>query len=478
MRFAPVIAASAAMLAVAVAPGLARAAAFDYQIDGAKLGLGWAVPFAGLLLTIALAPLLAPRLWHGHYGKIAGAWAMLLVLPFFAAFGPDVALHNVVHTLLIEYTPFVIVLFTLYTVSGGIRITGGMAGSPWGNTALLVSGMLLASLMGTTGATMLLVRPLLRANAWRKRQVHLYVFFIFLVGNIGGSMTALGDPPLFIGFLRGVDFFWPAKHLFHEFLMTGGILVTVFFLLDWHIWRQERGNAPAHQAGGEQQAIGIEGGANVLLLLLVPPCILLSATWQPAATITIVGNVIGLQAATRDALLLAIAVASLLLTPRGLRAANGFSWAPIAEVAKLFACIFLTIMPVLAMLRAGPDGAFAPLLAAVTDPSGAPIPTMYFWLTGLLSSFLDNAPTYLVFFEMAGGDPEVLMTERALTLTAISAGAVFMGAMTYIGNAPNFMVKAVVEHAGVKMPGFLLYMVWAMIFLLPVLVLLDSQFFR
>ncbi|HVT55471.1 MAG TPA: sodium:proton antiporter, partial [Xanthobacteraceae bacterium] len=381
-----------------------------------------------------------------------------------------VTAHAVLHTALLEYLPFIILLFALFTIAGGILLQGDLPGTPAANTAMLATGTFLASIVGTTGASMILIRPVLRANAKRRANVHVVIFFIFLVSNIGGALSPLGDPPLFIGFLRGVDFFWTTVHLALPTLSAAAILLAIFYALDRWLLRAEK------HTRKKIGAIRIRGSINFLLLLGVIAAILLSALWQPGVSPVIFGVPLPLQNLTSNAALLILAGLSLWLTADTHRAANGFSWEPIIEVAKLFAGIFVTIIPVLSMLQAGRDGAFASLLQAVTAKDGTPHDTAYFWLTGALSAFLDNAPTYLVFFELAGGDAKAMMGPLAATLAAISMGAVYMGALTYIGNAPNFMVKAIAEQAGVNMPGFFGYLGWSCVFLLPVFALIALVF--
>ncbi len=437
-------------------------------IDGAQLAVWWGVPFAGVLLSIAVLPLLAPLLWHHHFGKITAAWSLAFLLPFAVVFGMDQAWAGLVHALVEEYLPFVILLAALFTVAGGIYIRGNLKGSPVLNTALLAIGAVLASFMGTTGASMLLIRPLIRANDNRKHMVHVVVFFIFIVSNAGGSLTPLGDPPLFLGFLKGVDFFWTVSHIFPETLFLVGVLLVLFFAVDSWYFRQAgelRHSDPTPDSPAP--ALGIDGKVNLLLLLAVVALVLMSGIWKTDVQWDVFGTGVGLPGLTRDLGLIVVMAVSLWLTPAQVHEDNQFSWGPMQEVAKLFAGIFLTIIPVIAMLKAGVDGPFGPIVRAVTGSDGEPIPAMYFWATGILSSFLDNAPTYLVFFNTAGGDAATLMTTHAATLAAISAGSVFMGANTYIGNAPNLMVKAIAEDRGVKMPSFFGYMLWSFGILMP-----------
>lgn len=442
-------------------------------LDGAGLSLAWGLPFAGLLLSIALLPLVAARLWHRRYGLIALGWALALLAPFALAQGAGIAAGMVWHTLLHEYFPFMALLLALYVTGGGVLLRGELVGTPATNTALLAFGTLVASVMGTTGASMLLIRPVLRANAFRQRKTHTFVFFIFLVSNIGGALTPLGDPPLYLGFLRGVSFFWTTTHLFWEFALCAGVLLALYWVFDSWAWAREQPRPPA--ATGEK--LTIAGWPNVALIGLVALCVLVQGVWRPGEVV-LLGERIGAERLAAIAAFLAIVLLSLVLTPRALHDENDFNWGAIVEVAKLFAAIFVCMAPVLAILAAGRDGAGARLVALVDGPDGAPLPWAFFWLTGALSSFLDNAPTYLVFFNLAGGDPERLMGPDALVLAAISCGAVFMGANSYIGNAPNFMVKAIVESHGHRMPSFFGYCAWAAAILLPLFGVVTGVFFR
>jgi Na+/H+ antiporter NhaD/arsenite permease-like protein len=304
-----------------------------------------------------------------------------------------------------------------------------------------------------------------------------FVFFIFIVSNAGGSLTPLGDPPLFLGFLQGVDFFWTVKQIFPETLFLVGALLAIFFAIDWHFYHRREELLPADPTP-DTQRLGFDGARNFWLLGAVVALVLLSGMWKSDIALHVAGVDLALPGLVRDIGLIAVTFISLRITPDSVHEANQFSWGPMQEVAKLFAGIFLTIIPVIAMLRAGLDGPFAPIVAAVTRPDGTPDPAMYFWASGALSSFLDNAPTYLVFFNTAGGDAQVLMTTLASTLAAVSAGSVFMGANSYIGNAPNMMVKAIVEERGVKMPSFFGYMAWSGAILVPLFVVMTFIWFR
>jgi Na+/H+ antiporter NhaD/arsenite permease-like protein len=459
-----------ALLAVAMlSPDAAEAAG----LDGATLSWPWELPFAGILLTIAFAPLVIRRFWHHHYGKFAFAWAVLTLVPLAALRGVDTALAALAHALLGDYLGFVAILFALYVVAGGIVIAGTVRGTPLTNALTLLFGTLIASIVGTTGAAMILIRPLIRANAARLHNVHVVVFFIFLVGNIGGALSPLGDPPLFIGFLNGVDFFWPAKNLWQPTAFVAAVVLAIFVAVDLWFFRQDRRVALIGEASAPMRVHGI---VNLALLAVIIGAVIVSALWKPGIAFTVYGTTLPLQDLVRDAVLFLTALASLWLTPDEHREANGFSWEPILEVAILFAGIFVCAVPILAMLDAGHAGAFAWLVAAVTAQDGSPHLVAYFWLTGVLSAILDNAPTYLVFFQLAGGNATELMGPLAPVLTAISMGAVYMGALTYIGNAPNFMIYAIASERGIKMPSFFGYLVWSVVVLTPVFAALTYLF--
>ena len=446
-------------------------------MNGAALSPLWVVPFAGILLSIAVMPMTAPGFWHHHFGKTTAFWVAAFLVPFALHFGLGVAAHELVHTLLAEYAPFMVLLLALFTVSGGLHVRGNLRGSASLNTRLLGLGTLLASVMGTTGAAMLLIRPLLRANDNRRHKAHVVVFFIFLVANIGGALTPLGDPPLFLGFLKGIDFFWTARAMFWPTLTASMLLLALFHAVDSWFWRRKEEAHPASRDPTPDAPLAIDGKINFVLLAGILALVLMSGLWKSDLTLTVYGTTIELQNLVRDAGLLAIAWASWRLTPLRVRHANHFSFGPILEVAKLFAGIFVTIVPAIAMLRAGSDGVLAPIVAMMSNAQGTPNDALYFWMAGALSSFLDNAPTYLVFFNLAGGDAAALMGPLATTLVAISAGAVFMGANTYIGNAPNFMVKSIAEARGVSMPSFFAYLGWALLVLGPIYALLTLLYF-
>ena len=442
------------------------------HLNGADLSIFWVFPFAGILLSIAIFPLVAPDFWHHNFGKISAFWAILLIVPFLLKVGFTITLYELLHVGLLEYVPFIILLLALFTISGGVQLKGALVGTPIVNTGIIFIGTALASWMGTTGAAMLLIRPLIRANKERKSKVHVIVFFIFLVANIGGSLTPLGDPPLFLGFLKGVNFFWTTSAMMVPMLFMVFSLLIIFFIFDSYLYKKE--NIKKEETDIK---ISIEGSFNLLLLLGVIGSVLLSGFWRPHIEFELFYVHVELQNVIRDILLLTLTFASWKLTSSKIREANEYTWFPIVEVAKLFAGIFVTIIPAIAILKAGTSGALGVVINSVSNQTG-PINYMYFWATGILSSFLDNAPTYLVFFNTAGGDPIQLMGELSQTLLAISAGAVFMGANTYIGNAPNFMVKSISESSGIEMPSFFGYLFkWSLPILFPLFIIVTFLFF-
>jgi Na+/H+ antiporter NhaD/arsenite permease-like protein len=437
---------------------------------GAVLPLWSVIPFVGILLSIALFPLLAPHWWHQHFPKISAFWALLLAIPFVLAYRGD-GLSEILHIYIVDYIPFIILLWALFTIAGGVLVEGTLAGTPGVNTALLLIGTALASWIGTTGAAMVMIRPVLRANAWRRNKVHIIAFFIFLVANVGGSLTPLGDPPLFLGFLHHVPFFW-TFHLFPQMGLVVAILIAIFVFLDTRSYKKELAEGRQPTFEGPKEPLRIRGAFNFLLLAGVVGSVLMSGMWRPGE-VNILGVHQGIQNLLRDALLIGLGLLSLKLTPWALREKNGFTWFPILEVAYLFAGIFMTIVPALAILKAGEEGALGPILHNINHPY------QFFWVTGILSSFLDNAPTYLTFFNSALGHyypgmaeasaVEMLISEHQIILVAIASGAVFMGANTYIGNAPNFMVKSIAEENGIPMPSFFGYIVrYTLLILLPV----------
>ena len=453
-------------------------------VDGSKLPIWSIIPFVGILLSIAIFPLVLDSHFLVHHGgKMSLIWASVFAIPYLIAFRGD-AFYDILHIYLLDYIPFILLLWGLFTVAGGILVRGTLRGTPILNTFLLLIGTVIASWVGTTGASMLLIRPLIRANAYRKNKVHLIVFFIFLVSNIGGSLTPIGDPPLFLGFLRGVPFFWTTTALLPHMLLISVILIILFFIIDTLMFKREGGVVPDD---GTNEPIRIEGLFNLVFLFGIIGAVLMSGTFK-WGEVNILGVHVYWQNIAREALIVVMGVLSLKYTPFSgeLRQSNEFSWEPIEEVAKVFAGIFMTIIPALAILKAGENGALAGLIGAMKQP------VHYFWITGILSSFLDNAPTYLTFFNTALGKlhltetvvPQILSgqltdpqhLEFTRLLIAISIGAVFMGANTYIGNAPNFMVKAIAEQSGIRMPSFFGFMLWSVVILFPLFVIVTFVF--
>jgi len=457
-----VCAVPSALLAAGAA--LLPAAAAAETVPGALLGDRlplWSVgPFAVMLLAIAVMPLVAERFWEHNRNK--AVLSLVLGVPvaaWIATYDP----HTVGHTL-VEYLEFMLLLGSLFVIAGGVVVRGTLAGTPGLNTGLLAMGAVLASLVGTTGASMLLIRPLLRANSVRRRVAHVVVFFIFVVSNGGGLLTPLGDPPLFLGFLRKVPFLWTLR-LLPEWLLVNGALLAIFYVVDSTLFRREDLATPGdldELAVAHQVPLSIAGKRNFLYLAGVVGVLLVAGTY-------------GLPFGVQEGGMLLMAGLSWFTTRRELRGENRFTWGPIVEVAVVFVGIFCTMIPALAILNAR-GGAL-----------GIGEPWQFFWAAGLLSSFLDNAPTYLTFAAAAsaiqgtdaGNLATLIVTERgASLLAAISLGSVLMGANTYIGNGPNFMVKAIAEQSGVEMPGFFGYMAWSGAVLLPLFVVVTFLFLR
>lgn len=444
---------------------------------GEKLPLVTVLPFVGILLSIALFPLVLPRFWQKHFGKIALFWALLSILPLLYLY-PIETLHEILHTLLAEYIPFILLISSLYIISGNIYLHGNFSGTPLFNVIYLFIGSLLASLMGTSGASIVLIRPLLRANAWRKDTAHVFIFFIFLVSNIGGALTPLGDPPLFLGFLKGVPFFW-TLNLFPTMFFCVIYLLILFFIIDSLHYRREKSFLPKNK---EKKPFVILGWYNIFFLIGVPLTILISAN-LPLPSLKFFGVERPLNEIIRDLFLVLLAGISYYITPKKVREKNEFTFFPIKEVAILFFGIFMSMIPALNILKAGEKGALKPLIISLNEPAH------YFWMTGILSAFLDNAPTYLTFLSTCLGKfyPGLAEKEAILRLIqdypkyllAISEGAVFFGALTYIGNAPNFMVRSIVEEKGIPMPSFFGYLIkFSFPILIPMFLLLTLIFYR
>ena len=433
------------------------------------------IPFAGMLLSIALFPLFKAEWWEKNQLKVAIFWSLVFLIPFTVAYGFEIMGVKLSETILLDYVPFIMLLLGLFTVAGGIHLKGNLVGTTKNNVILLAIGTFLASWIGTTGAAMVMIRPVLRANSWRKNKTHVVVFFIFLVANMGGCLTPLGDPPLFLGFLRGVPFFWTLQHIWPLLLLNAVILLAVFAIVDNHFMKKEDpdhlANMKLEADASKKEPLKVEGLVNIVFLLIIVLGVLSNGLLAEAGeTYKIVINEevsLGVNWFAEIILILIAMGLSWKFTPKELREANEFEWGPIAEVARLFIGIFITMIPALL------------ILGAKGSELGLNTPAAFFWSTGALSSFLDNSPTYVVFLTCAGslGDTAanaVTTTVGAVDptmLLAISAGAVFFGAITYIGNAPNFMVKSIAESNDVKMPSFFGYMKWSIAFLVPVFII-------
>ena len=420
--------------------------------------LTWCLPFLGLLLSMAIFQAAVPAWWGRYYGWVTAVWIAAVLLPMAALMPAAVATRMLRQTLLSSYLPFLVTMAALYIIVGGIRIRTRMSGHPLENTLLLGLGTVFAGVGGTIGAALLFLPVLLTANQWRRHRTHSVVFLIFLLCNIGGGMSPL-SPPLLLGYLSGIPFLWMVRAMLAPTLFTGGILLGLYYLLDrlYFFPREDGAARAAHRR--EHDSLTIEGGFNLLLL---------------AATI-------GLQILCGDSgelpRLGGLAVLAAAALRLGRRHGAHLSWQPLVEVAILFAGIFITIGPCLSILAEGRDAALGGLFRLLADADGRSLPWVYFTVTGLLSAFLDNAPTFLVFFNAAGGDPERLIAGDPATLTAIAAGATLWGGATYIGNAPNFMVLSLARRRGVAMPHFFGFLLWSGLFLLPVLALAGWVFF-
>ena len=472
---------AAALLGVLAFSVTAMAESPAGETGTAVPSLLYCIPFAGILLCIALFPLVKPTWWEEHQAPVVLAWSLAFIVPFVMGFGAHHTAEVVLECLINDYLTFIVLLFGLFCVAGNITLEGDLAGSPRINVGLLLFGTLLSSWVGTTGASMLMVRPIIKMNSWRKRKRHIMIFFIFLISNIGGCLTPIGDPPLLMGFMRGVPFFWSLR-LLPILAFNAAVLLFVFYHLDMRAYRKDiaEGRKPDISKPGTE--IRIAGLHNLIFLAAIVVAVLLSGTLPSLPLfrnadgtvrgIPILGEVtLTWPAVIEIAIILASAWLSFRTTSAKVRTENHFTWGAIKEVAILFIGIFITMQPALMILKANGAGL------------GLDSPYQMFWATGALSSFLDNTPTYLVFLTTAGslgfteGIATALGTVPAKMLVAISCGAVFMGANTYIGNAPNFMVKSISDENGVRMPSFFGYILWSLGFLIPVFILDTLIFF-
>ena len=472
---------AAALLGVLAFSVTAMAESPAGETGTAVPSLLYCIPFAGILLCIALFPLVKPTWWEEHQAPVVLAWSLAFIIPFVMGFGAHHTAEVVLECIINDYLTFIVLLFGLFCVAGNITLEGDLAGSPRINVGLLLFGTLLSSWVGTTGASMLMVRPIIKMNSWRKRKRHIMIFFIFLISNIGGCLTPIGDPPLLMGFMRGVPFFWSLR-LLPILAFNAAVLLFVFYHLDMRAYRKDIADGRKPDISKPGTEIRIAGLHNLIFLAAIVVAVLLSGTLPSLPLfrnadgtvrgISILGEVtLTWPAVIEIAIILASAWLSFRTTSAKVRTENHFTWGAIKEVAILFIGIFITMQPALMILKA--NGASL----------GLDSPYQMFWATGALSSFLDNTPTYLVFLTTAGslgfteGLATALGTVPAKMLVAISCGAVFMGANTYIGNAPNFMVKSISDENGVRMPSFFGYILWSLGFLIPVFILDTLIFF-
>lgn len=425
------------------------------------------IPFISVLMLMTLAPYAFPRFWHRYESVILGSLGAITVVGLTFTIGKQSTVYELIHIFIQDYLPFLILLSSLYIVTSGLQVQVNIRPTPLNNTIFLGIGSLLSSFIGTTGASMVLLRPFIDINQKRVHKTHGIIFFIFLISNIGGCLTPIGDPPLFLGYLNGIDFFWTLKNLFIPFLMTSGILLLSFYLLDAYFYSKQ--DSSIFVSSFNEKPINLKGRHNIILIFFLIVFVILPGVLQRSYPncfqLNIQGHVISWVQILCNIGLLLTSFFSFILTSKKIRHQQHFSWKPIQEVARVFAIIFITIIPISLMLKAAGQGPLS-YIFNITQQSSAPA-FIYFWLTGIFSAFLDNAPTYLLFFKMAGGEPNNLMNSGSLILMAISLGSVFFGAVTYIGNAPNFMVRSLAKQAGIEMPGFLGYMLWSIALLIP-----------
>lgn len=439
------------------------------------------IPFAGLLLCIAILPLVKPEWWEKNQPFAVIAWSLLFIIPYAINYGAGDTTEIVLECLINDYLTFIVLLFGLFCVAGNIKLEGSLVGNPRVNVIMLAVGTLFSSWIGTTGASMLFVRPIIQMNSWRKNKRHIMIFFIFLVSNIGGCLTPIGDPPLLMGFSRGVSFFWSMR-LLPVLLLNMVILLFIFYRLDKKAYQKDISKGLMPQINEDEPLIKIKGLHNFLYIIMIVVAVILSGVlpkmslFQNSAgevlSIPIFREVsLSIPSVIEIVIILLAAWLSFKTTKKEVRVQNHFTWGAIQEVAVLFVGIFITMQPALMVLKS----AGANL--------GISQPYQMFWVTGALSSFLDNTPTYLVFLTTAGamnfttGITTTLGIIPVKMLMAISCGAVFMGANTYIGNAPNFMVKSISDENGVNMPSFFGYIGWSLRYLIPVFIIDMIVFF-
>lgn len=456
------------LLAAAVNPAVSFAAEKGAEQElGNSLSLAYCIPFVGMLLCIAICPLVIGELWEKYKAVAVIFLSLAFLIPFAIGYGGSKTFEEFLEVIFGDYITFIVLLFGLFCVAGNIALEGDLVGTPKVNILMLLIGTLLSSWIGTTGASMLMIRPIIRANKWRKRKVQIIVFFIFLVSNIGGCLTPVGDPPLLMGFMNGVDFFW-SLHLIPILLLNIVLLLTLFFVVDTNAYKKDIADGLKPEVLENKTPIRLSGAKNIIFLAMIVGAVILSGVLPKispffAKNIHIYGEVeFGYASLLEVIIILAAALLSYKTTDKSIREDNHFTWDAIEEVAVLFIGIFITMIPTLLILE------------VKGGELGVTKPWQFFWITGFLSSFLDNTPTYLVFFKTAlslGFKDGIQITGGfipKILLMAISSGAVFMGANTYIGNAPNFMVRSIAEENGIKMPSFFGYMLWSISCLIPV----------
>ena len=474
LRMKNVIAMLLGIFMIIMATSVTTFAAQEGHTDlGHSLPLWSMIPFAGMLLSIAVFPLVKEAWWEKNRALVVIFWSLLFIIPFAATYGVSIAADQLLEVIFGDYITFIVLLFGLFCVAGNIELRGSLKATPKINVILLLVGALLASWIGTTGASMLMIRPIIRANKWRRRKVQVMVFFIFLVSNVGGCLTPVGDPPLLMGFMRGVPFFWSTTNLLPVFLVNLALILLIFFVVDTVALKKDLAEGLKDDEKTEKEPLSLVGKHNIIFMIMIVGAVILSGTLPNDIGIPIYEEVMfPLSSIVEVIIILVAAFLSFKTTGQMIRDENHFTWGAIQEVAVLFIGIFITMIPALLILKAR------------GSELGITQPWQMFWATGALSSFLDNTPTYLVFMTTAGtlgatgsvvattvGDISVKM------LMAISTGAVFMGANTYIGNAPNFMVKAIAEENEIKMPSFFGYILWSLTCLVPVFIVDTLIFF-
>lgn len=466
-----------ALCALMANSSVAFAAEKGAESVGSTLSLSYCIPFVGMLLCIAICPLVVGEWWEKWKPAAVIFWSLAFVIPFAVFIGAGTAWEQVLESIIGDYLGFIVLLFGLFCVAGNIVLEGDLVGTPKLNVLLLLIGTALSGWIGTTGASMVMIRPLIRANKWRQRKAQIVIFFIFLVSNIGGCLTPVGDPPLLMGFNNGVGFFW-SLNLLPVMLLNVAILLLLFFIIDNNAYKKDVADGLKPETSEEKKKLRLAGAHNIIFMIVIVAAVILSGVLPQqvpffAKGIHFYGEVeLSYASILEMVMILAAAFLSFHTTKKEVREENHFTWDAIQEVAVLFIGIFITMIPALLILKAR------------GSELGIERPWQFFWMTGFLSSFLDNTPTYLVFFTTAvhstltGGTMVKVLdgTIPKIFLMAISCGAVFMGANTYIGNAPNFMVRSIAEENGIKMPSFFGYMAWSVSCLIPVF-LIDTLIF-